>query len=97
MRVGEMLWLKPTFDTTYGMMDEVTPLPAEVVYIHPQQRFYTVRFTAAGGSWTETFSCTPCELDMRGRKKHENDCNYEQQGRRRKNRDRNQSGRYTRA
>lgn len=69
MRVGDTLRIIPTFDTTYGMPDDNVPLPAVVVYIHPQQRYYRVRYTAAnGGSWTETFSCTPCELDRRGRK-----------------------------
>ena len=82
MRVGDTLKLIPTFDTTYGMMDEVGPLPAEVVFIQPKGLFYRVKFTTAGGSWTETFPCTPCELDMRGRKKHENDCNFQSEGRR---------------
>ena len=68
MKVGDTLRIKPTFDTTYGMMDEVAPMPAIVVYIHPADRFYTVRFTAANGSWTETFPCTPCELDLKRKK-----------------------------
>ncbi|WP_312611335.1 hypothetical protein [Oscillibacter sp.] len=93
MQIGDTLPITPTFDTTYGMPGDSVPLPAKVVYIHPQRRFYTVRFTVPGGSWTETRPCNPCELDRRkDKRKHENDCNYEQQGRRGKDRHRHQSG-----
>lgn len=98
MKVGDPLRIIPTFDTTYGIPDDNVPLPAVVVYIHPQQRYYRVRYTAANGeSWTETFPCTPCELDRRkDKREHENDCNHEQQGRRGKVRDHHQSRRHPR-
>lgn len=31
-------------------------LPGQVIYIHPERRFYTVRFQCAYGSFCESFS-----------------------------------------
>lgn len=81
MQIGDILRITPTFDTTYGMPGDNIPLPAMVVYIHPQRRFYTVRFAVPGGSWTESFPCAPCEQDRRrgrrkDKRKYENDCNF---------------------
>lgn len=82
MQIGDTKYITPTFETTYGMPGDNVPLPGKVVYIHPRKIFYTVRFTVPGGSWTETFPCNPCELDRRkDKRKHENDCNFQPQGR----------------
>lgn len=65
MKIGDSLQIKPGFDATLGM-GGTGPMPAQVAYIHPRRRFYTVRFTAAGGgSRRKAFPCSPCERDRR--------------------------------
>ncbi|MEG2421423.1 MAG: hypothetical protein RR949_01495 [Oscillospiraceae bacterium] len=33
-----------------------TALPCVVIYIHPERRFYTVRFKLSGGSFCESYT-----------------------------------------
>lgn len=49
MKTGDSLQIKPGFDATLGM-GGTGPMPAQVAYIHPRRRFYTVRFTAPAGA-----------------------------------------------
>lgn len=69
-------------------------LPCRVVYIHPQRRFYSVQFDFPGQwehsrSFRESYFFPDRLGDMyptEMRLKYEKDCDYEQQGGRRENR-----------
>lgn len=54
MKVGDFIMETPTFYSKAGIED-TGPQLCEVVGIHPQGRFYRVRFTAkiTGETWTE--------------------------------------------
>ncbi len=94
MKIGDILTIKPNFYTEYmGANDQ--PRPDQVVYIHPEGRFYVVEFRSdlgiPGGrrfshthggsrtSWTSPHHICRTKRSYL----HENDCDHEQQGRRR--------------
>lgn len=57
MEIGDKLNLKPghfvALDHDYNFT-----FPCEVIYIHPERRFFRVRFDPPGGvSWNEAFPC----------------------------------------
>lgn len=55
MQIGDTLFLLPTLDSE-AMLQDRKPQRCVVVYIHPQWRFYSVRFDFEGGrSYCETF------------------------------------------
>lgn len=54
MKIGDILTIKPNFYTEYmGANDQ--PRQAQVIYIHPEGRFYVVEFRSDLGPWRETF------------------------------------------
>ena len=55
MKIGDILTIKPNFYTEYmGANDQ--PRQAQVIYIHPEGRFYVVEFRSdLGIPWRETF------------------------------------------
>ena len=93
IRVGDIRTERPSFYTSYGR-GAGAPASCEVIWGHPQGRFWRGRFTASitGKSWTESFYFE----DRRGSGEEEyddeNDCNHEQQRRRRQDRYRHQPG-----
>ena len=55
MQVGDVLHIRPNFYTEY-MGGNDAPRPAQVIYIHPEGRFYVVEFRSdLGIPWLETF------------------------------------------
>lgn len=74
MKIEDRLQSKPGFDAALGM-GGIGPMPAQVAYIHPRRRFYTVRFTAPGGAAGGRRSPLPRRSETKGRN-HENDCNF---------------------
>ena len=56
MIVGDILTIKPNFYTEYmGANDQ--PRQAQVIYIHPEGRFFVVEFRSdLDAPWRETFS-----------------------------------------
>lgn len=57
MKLGDILHLTPTA-SGYGSEELIVvgPWPCRVVYIHPEQRFFTVEFRSSvtGKAWRET-------------------------------------------
>lgn len=41
MKIGDILHLEPTLEATSGL-GTIGPIPAQVIYIHPAGRYYTV-------------------------------------------------------
>lgn len=54
MTVGDIVWKRPEFGAAKGQQS-VPPQEARVVYIHPQRRFYSVKFTFTRGGVTRSF------------------------------------------
>lgn len=94
MRIGDIRMEAPSFWTTFGH-SEGAPQKCRVVYIHPRRRFYTVEFAfpLTGERFRESYYFEDRRGDA-GQKGygHEDDSDYEQQGRRRENRHRHQPG-----
>lgn len=58
MNIGDQRMERPSFSTSYGA-NEMPPQRCEVIYIHPEKRYYRVRFPMPGGqSITESFILT---------------------------------------
>ena len=94
MNVGDVVIHTPCMATSYGE-HKVPPTRGVVVWIHPKNRFYRVRFTVEGGSWIECFPCHQTEKERT--ETHENDCNSKPERRNRKNSiDRDNGSRYSR-
>lgn len=63
MNIGDKRMETPTIWGTCGI-EETGPQPCRVVYIHPEGRFYRVRFTTASGrSFCE---CFPMRNETKG-------------------------------
>ena len=56
MQVGDVLYIRPNFYSTFGMTGDVGPRRCWVTYVHPEDRFYVVEFCSdLGVPWRETF------------------------------------------
>lgn len=56
MNVGDVLYIKPNFYSTFGMMGDVGPRRCWVTYVHPEGRYYVVEFRSdLGVPWREAF------------------------------------------
>ena len=60
MQKDDILTLTPTVLSSFGKQTSMGvegPQPCKVVYVHPQERFFVVEFTASrtGNPWRETF------------------------------------------
>ena len=56
MKLGDILYIRPTFSTEYMLEDSKAPRKCRVVYIHPEGRFYVVEFhSELGRAWRESF------------------------------------------
>ena len=69
MRIGDRLQLRPTLISFHGgcVDKKAQTLSCRVVYIHPEERFYTVEFTFDRG---ERFcECYPMEKHDRRKNK----------------------------
>ncbi len=56
MLVGDVIkGLRPSYGVAILSNHEPPPVDAHVVYIHPERRFYTVRFDYRKGSLFESF------------------------------------------
>ena len=63
MKVGDKVIRCTCCSTSYGD-HKIPPTEGEVIWIHPEGRFYRVRFEAPdGGSWV---TCFPCEKEKKG-------------------------------
>lgn len=63
MKVGDIRRETPSVDSTV-MLEDRQPWRCEVVYIHPQWRFYTVEFTTVlGWKFRESFYFRDKRLD----------------------------------
>ena len=60
IQVGDRLRIKPTI-CSEEMLQDRGPQPCTVVYVHPERRYYTVRFDFLLGSFAESFPCAPAE------------------------------------
>jgi hypothetical protein len=67
---------------------EKAPVPARVVYIHPQRRYYVAEFTIDGRTAREAYPCPDRGTEKERRTQHENNMRDESQGRRWQNRHR---------
>lgn len=73
MQIGDRIGhLAPTID---DVSVRGRTCPGTVVYIHPQRRFYTVRFDAPGGKFCESFYFYPrCAATRRANETEEKYC-----------------------
>lgn len=56
MQVGDVLYIRPNFYSTFGMTAGVGLRRCWVTYVHPEARFYVVEFRSELGiPWRETF------------------------------------------
>lgn len=58
MQVGDILYLEPTLEATSGLdTSTLASITAQVIYIHPAGRYYTVEFRSpiTGYNWREAF------------------------------------------
>lgn len=60
MQKDDILTLTPTVFSSFGRQTKMGvegPQPCKVIYIHPQERFFVVEFSASvtGNTWRETF------------------------------------------
>ena len=55
IQVGDRLRITPTI-VSIEMLEARGPQPCTVVYVHPQHRFYVVRFEFLYGSFFESFA-----------------------------------------
>jgi len=58
MQVGDILHLEPTLEATSGLdTSTLASITAQVIYIHPAGRYYTVEFRSpiTGYNWREAF------------------------------------------
>ena len=57
MKIGDKEVHCPCLSTSYGD-HKMPPTVGEVIWIHPKERFYRVRFTLPdGASWVECYPC----------------------------------------
>lgn len=82
MKIGDKLSRIPSAHV-YEHEKHPRALPCQVVYIHPERRFYTVefRFPATGWAFREAYFFPERLGDQypsERRMKHEKNCNYEQ-------------------
>lgn len=55
MKIGDILTIKPNFYTEYMGANDA-PRQAQVIYIHPEGRFFVAEFRSdLGTPWRETF------------------------------------------
>lgn len=80
MKVGDEVIHAPCLSTSYGD-HKMPPTRGVVIWIHPKERFYRVRFTVGAGSWVECFPCINTENERTDQ--NENDCNSEPERRHR--------------
>lgn len=77
MTIGDKQVAAPTFATSYG--DHTAPLrEGEIVYIHPERRFYSVLFRSAvtGETFRESYYFAD-RLTAEERETYANDCDHE--------------------
>lgn len=55
LRVGDTLKRTPSVNVDEYGRTATTKVPCTVVYIHPQRRFYVVRFTFGSRSFCESY------------------------------------------
>ena len=68
MKVGDTVYIRPTFGETYPIGE---PQPAKVVYMHPAGRYFTVRFVLPRGRrYYESYpgAATPKERTQKNEK-----------------------------
>lgn len=85
MEIGDKRKEIPEFSTTYGNGQFGVPTPCRVVYIHPEERFYTVEFRSelTGETFRGSyFMGQRRTLAEREADKHENDRNIQPERRR---------------
>ena len=79
------------------LRSEPESYPATVVYVHPEHRYFELKFELPGGTLREAFYFYPrCAATQRGGRKIINEGNYDNQsqGRGRQDRDRGKYGRH---
>jgi hypothetical protein len=67
VRVGDKITIRLSSES-----GEKTPVPARVVYIHPQHRYYVAEFTIGGRTAQEAYPCPDRGTEKERRKQREN-------------------------
>lgn len=86
MRLGDTVMACPTLLSlkTDGTSGQYDPIPGKVVFVHPENRFYTLEFYFRNNYVRECFDF-PAEVKEEGRD-YANYCYHERKRRRRENR-----------